>query len=162
MYGLCLVELGNLASPSFTPEWPRPPYPVAFPNALRSLVPIWIPLPPLVTPLVCRQSTTDRSNTRAYRNPHIFLSFSFSFSFSSRSFAKGFSQRALEVLRPLLFTRLETSSAPARSRPGGHPLPSRDPSSSHHARDPGKREEEGEVFDAQGAMMTRSNTRVEL
>lgn len=89
MYGLCLVELGNLASPSFTPEWPRPPYPVAFPNALRSLVPIWIPLPPLVTPLVCRQSTTDRSNTRAYRNPHIFLSFSFSFSFSSRSFATG-------------------------------------------------------------------------
>lgn len=144
MYGLCLVELGNLASPSFTPEWPRPPYPVAFPNALRSLVPIWIPLPPLVTPLVCRQSTTDRSNTRAYRNPHIFSLpfFSFSFSFSFSSFAtrwerifNGFFSSALPRL---LFTRVETASAP----PGGHPLPSREPSSSHHARDPGRRKKE--------------------
>lgn len=117
MYGLCLVELGNLASPSFTPEWPRPPYPVAFPNALRSLVPIWIPLPPLVTPLVCRQSTTDRSNTRAYRNPHIFLSFSFCFSFSSRSFAT----------RPKAFRNgLSRFCARFCSRGWRHPQPRRD------------------------------------
>lgn len=127
VYGLCLVELGNLASPSFTPEWPRPPYPVAFPKALRSLVPIWIPLPPLVTPLVCRQSTTDRSNARAYANRHIFF---FSL-FSSSSFAS-----TRFSIRP--FTRVEAASAP---RPGV--LFSRQhPSSSHHARDPEKKKGE--------------------
>ena len=142
--GLCLVEFGNLASPSRTPEWPRPvSSPVPFECELRSLVPICMPLPPLVTPPFCKLATTERSDTNANRSHLIFFSPSFrNARYGVSTAGVGALSRVCRPLVPRLVSRepcfhsaaageLSRDAVPFHfSRPAGHSSPFRDPSSS--------------------------------
>lgn len=143
--GLCLVEFGNLASPSLTPEWPRPlSSPVPFACEPRSLVPICMPLPPLVMPPFCKLAATESSDTNANRSHFIFSPLRFSVTLVMELFAVAVSRVCRPLVSPRLVSRdrcfhsaaageLSRDAVPF-SRPTGHSWPFPDPSSS--ARDP--------------------------